>query len=38
MLLGYFDYKLTRYNFIADSDNEIELHIWADTHGIKLEN
>ena len=38
MLLGYFDYKLTRYNFIADSNNELELHVWADMHGLKIEN
>lgn len=38
MLLGYFDDKLSQYHFIADSDDELELRIWADTHGIKVES
>ena len=36
MLLGIINDKCTVLNYIADSDNEEELCVWADTHGIKV--
>lgn len=36
MLLGTINDTVLHY--IADSDNEEELCVWADTHGLKIEN
>ena len=36
MLIGVFNKKYEHY--IADSDNENELRVWADVHGINIED